>query len=63
MSLAPILTVDEVINSEHVVSQNQIDFIEIVAAWQFLAYQLGEKGKVPETNLKAAPSLGVTIIL
>ena len=57
--VAPILTVDEVINSEHVVSQNQIDFIEI--GGEKLAIPripIKEKGKVPETNLKAAPSLG-----
>ena len=57
--VAPILTVDEVINSVHVVSQNQIDFIEI--GGEKLAIPripIKEKGKVPETNLKAAPSLG-----
>jgi crotonobetainyl-CoA:carnitine CoA-transferase CaiB-like acyl-CoA transferase len=56
---APILSVDEVIHSEHVVSQNQIGFIEIDGRKLAIPrIPIKEKGKIQNINIRAAPDLG-----
>ena len=54
-----ILSVDEVIHSEHVVSQNQIGFIEIDGRKLAIPrIPIKEKGKIQNINIRAAPDLG-----
>ncbi len=56
---APILSIDEVIHSEHVISQNQIDFIEVEGKKLAVPrIPIKEKGKIQSINLRAAPELG-----